>query len=230
MIACLFWDTCRPRGRASGMPVEGDLNHCCWLRHGRFIRVEDHLTLRAHFTRSDWAEYPSKPPALRNRRCRRKTSSCRGPFTREWAKETSAQAGTPGPRDRAVPASGSPLARPPITAARTLLLMWSDGWSRRTSTDSSGAVHRGAVTKWSSFTAQSVGARAAVSSSTAGLVTSGRSSTAAQYELRCQQPRRRPRSRRAVGVGDVAGKRGDRAAAFRGIPSGIGAWRSGRLV
>jgi len=33
-------------GRASGMPVEGDLNHCCWLRHGRFIRVEDHLTLR----------------------------------------------------------------------------------------------------------------------------------------------------------------------------------------
>ena len=21
-------------GRASGMPVEGDLNHCCWLRHG----------------------------------------------------------------------------------------------------------------------------------------------------------------------------------------------------
>jgi hypothetical protein len=33
-------------GRASGMPVEGDLNHCCWLRHGRFIRVEAHLTLR----------------------------------------------------------------------------------------------------------------------------------------------------------------------------------------
>ena len=20
--------------------------HCCWLRHGRFIRVEDHLTAR----------------------------------------------------------------------------------------------------------------------------------------------------------------------------------------
>ena len=33
-------------GRASRMPVEGDLNHSCWLRHGRFIRVEDHLTLR----------------------------------------------------------------------------------------------------------------------------------------------------------------------------------------
>jgi len=33
-------------GRASGAVVEGDLYHCFWLRHGRFIRVEDHLTAR----------------------------------------------------------------------------------------------------------------------------------------------------------------------------------------
>jgi hypothetical protein len=32
-------------GRASGAKLEGDIYHCCWLRHGRFIRVEDHLTL-----------------------------------------------------------------------------------------------------------------------------------------------------------------------------------------
>jgi ketosteroid isomerase-like protein len=35
-----FW----AEGRASGVAMEGDLYHCCWLRHGRFIRVEDHLT------------------------------------------------------------------------------------------------------------------------------------------------------------------------------------------
>jgi SnoaL-like domain len=33
-------------GRASGLALEGDIYHCCWLRHGRFIRVEDHLTAR----------------------------------------------------------------------------------------------------------------------------------------------------------------------------------------
>ena len=32
-------------GRASGLTTEGDLYQCFWLRHGRFIRVEDHLTL-----------------------------------------------------------------------------------------------------------------------------------------------------------------------------------------
>lgn len=32
-------------GRGSGMRVEGDLYQCYWLRHGRFFRVEDHLTL-----------------------------------------------------------------------------------------------------------------------------------------------------------------------------------------
>ena len=35
----------RAEGRASGMSLEGDIYHCFWLRHGRFIRVEDHLTL-----------------------------------------------------------------------------------------------------------------------------------------------------------------------------------------
>jgi hypothetical protein len=34
------------KGRASGAAVEGDLYQAFWLRHGRFIRVEDHLTLR----------------------------------------------------------------------------------------------------------------------------------------------------------------------------------------
>jgi SnoaL-like domain len=38
--------TLRAEGRGSGMELEGDLYHCLWLRHGRFIRVEDHLTLR----------------------------------------------------------------------------------------------------------------------------------------------------------------------------------------
>jgi hypothetical protein len=33
-------------GRASGAKLEGDIYHCCWLRHGRFIRVEDHLTAK----------------------------------------------------------------------------------------------------------------------------------------------------------------------------------------
>ena len=31
-------------GRGSGIALEGETFHCCWLRHGRFIRVEDHLT------------------------------------------------------------------------------------------------------------------------------------------------------------------------------------------
>jgi SnoaL-like domain len=33
-------------GRASGVALEGDTYHCCWLRHGRFLRVEDHLTAK----------------------------------------------------------------------------------------------------------------------------------------------------------------------------------------
>ena len=31
-------------GRTSGATLEGELYYCCWLRHGRFIRQEDHLT------------------------------------------------------------------------------------------------------------------------------------------------------------------------------------------
>jgi ketosteroid isomerase-like protein len=34
----------RAEGRGSGVPLEGDIYWCYWLRHGRFIRVEDHLT------------------------------------------------------------------------------------------------------------------------------------------------------------------------------------------
>ncbi len=33
-------------GLTSGVALEGDTYHCCWLRHGRFIRVEDHLTAK----------------------------------------------------------------------------------------------------------------------------------------------------------------------------------------
>jgi hypothetical protein len=33
-------------GHGSGMPLEGDVFQCYWLRHGRFFRVEDHLTLK----------------------------------------------------------------------------------------------------------------------------------------------------------------------------------------
>jgi hypothetical protein len=33
-------------GRASGAGAEGDVYQCFWLRHGRFIRVEDHLTAK----------------------------------------------------------------------------------------------------------------------------------------------------------------------------------------
>ena len=35
----------RIEGRGSGMKLKGDLYFCFWLRHGRFFRVEDHLTL-----------------------------------------------------------------------------------------------------------------------------------------------------------------------------------------
>jgi SnoaL-like domain len=33
-------------GTASGVALEGEIFHCFWLRHGRFIRVEDHLTAK----------------------------------------------------------------------------------------------------------------------------------------------------------------------------------------
>jgi hypothetical protein len=36
----------RAEGRESGVTLQGDVYHCFWLRHGRFLRVEDHLTPR----------------------------------------------------------------------------------------------------------------------------------------------------------------------------------------
>jgi hypothetical protein len=33
-------------GRTSGLVLEGHIYHCFWLRHGRFLRQEDHLTAR----------------------------------------------------------------------------------------------------------------------------------------------------------------------------------------
>jgi hypothetical protein len=42
VLACT---TLRAEGRSSGVTLEGDLYQCYWLRHGRFFRVEDHLTL-----------------------------------------------------------------------------------------------------------------------------------------------------------------------------------------
>src|SRR6185295_1788311 len=35
----------RTEGRGSGLKLEGDLYQCYWLRHGRFFRLEDHLSL-----------------------------------------------------------------------------------------------------------------------------------------------------------------------------------------
>src|SRR3954467_10088400 len=35
----------RAEGRGSGISLEGDVYHCFWLRHRRFFRAEDHLTL-----------------------------------------------------------------------------------------------------------------------------------------------------------------------------------------
>ena len=35
----------RAEGRGSGVNIEGDIYQCYWMRHGRFFRLEDHLTL-----------------------------------------------------------------------------------------------------------------------------------------------------------------------------------------
>ena len=42
----LIRESLRWEGRGSGMEIEGDLYRCYWLRHGRFFRIEDHLTLK----------------------------------------------------------------------------------------------------------------------------------------------------------------------------------------
>ena len=36
----------RTEGRGSGIEFDGDVYQCVWLRHGRFVRWENHLTLR----------------------------------------------------------------------------------------------------------------------------------------------------------------------------------------
>ncbi len=41
----LVHDSMSGEGRESGLKVDGDIYHCIWLRNGRFLRVEDHLTL-----------------------------------------------------------------------------------------------------------------------------------------------------------------------------------------
>jgi ketosteroid isomerase-like protein len=33
-------------GQGSGLILEGELYYCIWLRHGRFFRLEDHLTMK----------------------------------------------------------------------------------------------------------------------------------------------------------------------------------------
>jgi hypothetical protein len=42
VLACvkLHWE-----GRGSGITLDGEILYCYWLRHGRFLRAEDHLTL-----------------------------------------------------------------------------------------------------------------------------------------------------------------------------------------
>ena len=42
----LVYGEIHAEGRASGLALEGDTYHCFWVRHGRFIRAEDHLTAK----------------------------------------------------------------------------------------------------------------------------------------------------------------------------------------
>jgi len=41
----LAWMTLSAEGRGSAIALSGDLYTCYWMRHGRFFRVEDHLTM-----------------------------------------------------------------------------------------------------------------------------------------------------------------------------------------
>jgi hypothetical protein len=43
VLAC--W-TMQAEGTGSGMKLAGDIYNCIWLRHGRLLRWEDHLTLK----------------------------------------------------------------------------------------------------------------------------------------------------------------------------------------
>lgn len=40
----LIWAALETQGRGSGMQLEGDVYVCLWLRHGRFFRIENHVT------------------------------------------------------------------------------------------------------------------------------------------------------------------------------------------
>jgi len=42
----LAYATMRAEGRESGIELRGDIYFCFWLRHGRILRGEDHLTAR----------------------------------------------------------------------------------------------------------------------------------------------------------------------------------------
>jgi hypothetical protein len=42
----LAHSTIRAEGRESGVKLDGDLYQCVWLRHGRFMRWEDHLSVK----------------------------------------------------------------------------------------------------------------------------------------------------------------------------------------
>jgi hypothetical protein len=42
----LLHSAIRAEGRGSGATLDGDLYVCAWLRHRRFFRMEDHLTLK----------------------------------------------------------------------------------------------------------------------------------------------------------------------------------------
>jgi hypothetical protein len=58
----------RAEGRGSGVKLEGDLYQCVWLRHGRLVRIEDHLTLGAASMHWGSRAKPSKPRGCGSRR------------------------------------------------------------------------------------------------------------------------------------------------------------------
>ena len=51
--------TLSAEGRDSGASLEGDHYSCFWLRGGRFLRVEDHLTLRGALEALDLQDPPN---------------------------------------------------------------------------------------------------------------------------------------------------------------------------
>jgi hypothetical protein len=59
-------------GTLSGVALEGDLYHCFWLRHGRFIRVEDHLTEKGALHALGLSGETREAAGLRSRPLRRR--------------------------------------------------------------------------------------------------------------------------------------------------------------